>query len=30
MICSKCKKQETCKFKGYRLFCATFERKVKK
>ena len=27
MICQNCKKEKTCQFKGYRLFCATYERK---
>lgn len=30
MICQNCKKEKTCKYKGYRLFCATYERKDKK
>lgn len=29
MICQNCKKEKTCKVKGYRLFCATYERKDK-
>ena len=27
MICQNCKKEKTCQVKGYRLFCATYERK---
>lgn len=29
MMCQNCKKEKTCKVKGYRLFCATYERKDK-
>lgn len=29
MICQNCKKEKTCKVKGNRLFCATYERKDK-
>ena len=27
MICSSCKNEDTCRFKGYRLFCASFIRR---
>lgn len=29
MICQNCKKEKTCPVKGYRLFCAIYERKDK-